>query len=115
MRELTFEDLERQEVLVPFRGKKYVLTEATGDAAIRFRNARMSAGRLTPDGKSVILVNPADVEPLLVSRCLYHADANDSLRLTRDGDPDPNFLVAEARIRTWPPALLTKLYDEVIR
>jgi hypothetical protein len=76
-----FDSNEIIEIPVKYKGLAYTLREADGDAACQYRNAAMRAMRYSEDGKPVGFTNLADVEPLLVSLCLYDAAGN---RVTRD-------------------------------
>lgn len=85
---------------VPYRigGNDYVLKEADGEATCAYRNAVFKATELGPDGTPVRIRNMADVEPLLVSLCLFNEDGR---RI------DQNF------IRKWPNRIQKALYDKV--
>ena len=103
--EMIFESLEP--VTFPFKIKdaktnsfiQYYLREATEDAAVKYRNAAMRAARFT-DGKLSSVEGVADVEPLLVSLCLY--------QITPKGDVP----VQLATIRGWPARIVKPLFEK---
>lgn len=64
-------DEAKTEVPVKFKGKHYVLREASGRAARIYRNASLACIVLGPEGKPATIRNLANVEPLLVSLCLW--------------------------------------------
>lgn len=63
------------EVPVEIKGKKYLLRSATSDAATKWQNKSIATRRYVEDAggglKLFSLVNVADLEPLLVSSCLF--------------------------------------------
>jgi hypothetical protein len=86
-----------------WRGQEYVLRRCNEDAAVRFTNARMRALHFDDD-KLVGLRGGADVEPLLVSMCLFKVHRRE------DGNVawEP---VSEKHLRQfWPPHYVAKLY-----
>jgi len=95
--ELNFDDLTPIEIPVRIQGKNYVLREASGDAACRYRNAVLACAQLTPEGKAVSVRNLADVEPLLVSLCLFD----------EKGNP-----VSVNQVRKWPARVVKALYEK---
>lgn len=94
---LDFNDLSPIEVPVSIDGRSYILREATGDAACRYRNALLACTQLGPEGKPSSVKGMADAEPLLVSLCLFD-DA---------GKP-----VSGPTIRKWPARVLKALFDK---
>lgn len=64
-------DEAKTEVPVKFKSKHYVLREASGKAARIYRNASLACIVLGPEGKPATIRNLANVEPLLVSLCLW--------------------------------------------
>lgn len=65
-----FDEAVPAEVPVTYKNERMFLREASGDAAARYRNAVMKATKLT-DGKVSSIDGMADVEPYLVSLCLW--------------------------------------------
>ncbi|MFA5376327.1 MAG: hypothetical protein WC455_11335 [Dehalococcoidia bacterium] len=90
------DDLTPQTEPVKLSGKDYSLREASGDAATKFANARLSCIKLGPDGKPQTVRGIADVEPLLVSLCLFDESGKN---------------VPEATVRSWPARVQKVLYD----
>ncbi len=64
-------DLEMVEIPVKIGKEDYILREASESAVCKYRNALLKATKLGPDGKLASIDGMADVEPLLVSLCLY--------------------------------------------
>jgi hypothetical protein len=73
---LVFEEDSSGPVVVPviIAGEKFEIREANGDAACHYRNAILDRTTMGPDGRPTAMKNLADVEPILVSLCLYHAE-----------------------------------------
>ena len=94
---LIFNDLTPIEIPVSIEGVEYTLREASGDAACKYRNAMMACMQLA-DGKPVSLRGLADVEPLLVSLCLFVTETNK--------------LVPLHVIKTWPSRVITPLFEK---
>lgn len=93
-------DSELKTIPVRFRGRDYVLREATAEAAARYRNAFFQCGKMV-DGKVVGMEGMADLEHLLVSLCLLE---------TADGQTVPKEEVA-----TWPSRIVKKLFNAAKR
>lgn len=101
--ELNF-DIAPCEVSVTVRDKSgqsrsYLLRETDGMTAQQYRNAVMKGMHFGPDGKPCRLEGIADVEPLLVSRCLFDVDTGKSIPLTV--------------VQGWPSRVLKVLYAKV--
>jgi hypothetical protein len=90
-----FDDITPIEEPWSIGGEEYILRETSGDAAVKYDNARLSRHEYQ-DGKLVRLRDYADLEPLLVSLCLF----------TKDDKPVP-----ESTIRSWPARLQKKLHE----
>lgn len=52
-------------------GVHYTLREASGEARVKYKNAAMNSVTLGEDGKTHRIDGAANVEPLLVSLCLF--------------------------------------------
>lgn len=102
--ELNFDDLAPIEIPVKVGGKAYLLREASGDAACKWRNALLKATRLGPEGKPVSIDGMADTEPLLISLCLFETADNG------DGSRTATKPVSIATIRSWPARVQAKLF-----
>lgn len=75
---IDFDDLKWIEIPVKYKGKKYLLIEANTEAARQFRNAS-SRGLKMQDGKVVGVEGAGDVEPLMISLCLFELyDVNEN-------------------------------------
>ena len=108
---IVFTDLAPLQVPVELGGNKFILTEASGNAAVEWKNAIMLATRME-EGKVVGLGELADSEPLLVSKCLYYADKDGGLPV-RGNQADPSKLVPLNLIRSWPAKVVRKLFQRV--
>jgi len=91
-------DLQPRQIKVEIGDKSYVLKEASEDAAAKYQNALFRSTTLGPDMKPVKVDGLADIEPLLVSLCLYDGEEN---------------LVPLDVIRSWPARIVKKLYQWV--
>ena len=101
-----FSNLAPREVpVVGPDGNRYVLREASADAAIRYRELNLRARRLE-DGKLIGWTGDfVRSDAVLVAHCLHLVDV--------DGKVTP-VTVTEETVRTWPDQVLGKLYDWVI-
>lgn len=93
--ELRFDDITPIERPVVIGNEKYVLRETSGDAAVQYENARIRCHEYQ-GGVLVRVKDPANLEPLLVSLCLFDDG----------GKPVP-----EAKVRGWPSRVQQGLYD----
>ena len=96
--ELHFDSLELSEIPVTIGDKKYVLVEASEDAACQFRNATM-AGTQMRGRKVTKLGTMANAAPGLVSRCLFEDDG-----VGRKAVP-------VATIYRWPARIIKQLFE----
>lgn len=69
--QLNFADVSLAEEHIPIGGKEYVLREASGGAATKYRNAVLACTILGVGGRAQTVKGMASVEPLLVSLCLF--------------------------------------------
>lgn len=92
--ELRFDDITPIEEKVYVGGVEYALRETSGDAAVKYDNARLNCYEYQ-DGKLTKVHDLADLEPLLVSLCLF------------DGGGKK---VPEAVVRNWPARVQKALY-----
>ena len=100
---LDFGELNPAEVDVKIGGREYVLREASGDAACKYRNALLKATKLGPNGKPQSLDGVADSEPLLVSLCLFEK--------YRSGDEIKERPAILPQVRGWPSRVQKTLFD----
>lgn len=98
--ELVIESLEPKCMPVTLAGKKYMLREPSGDAAVRYRNLAAKAAKMV-DGKVVGVDGIADAEPYLVSCCLFE--------VTDRGETP----VSLHTIRSWVGSVQKRLFAEV--
>jgi hypothetical protein len=116
--ELDFADLAPIEVPVKVNGvPKYVLVEASGAAAVAYRNMVSKAAKMV-DGKVTGLDGIADAEPLLVSLCLSPVDdaaykRDGVVRATRANNNDLVTLHV-SRVKAWPYRFQRALFDKVM-
>lgn len=68
---IDYSDILVNEIDVQIGSDKYVLREASGDAARRFRNAQIACYKYDDKGVLKSVEGIADLEPLLVSLCLF--------------------------------------------
>ena len=105
MDELLDFDITPKEVSVRIGGELYVLKEATGDSACKWQNKAVNATKLGPDGKPVAVGNIADIEPYLLSLCLFPVSKAGTVA---------DKAVPEAIIRQWPSHVTSRLYEKVL-
>lgn len=103
--EMNFDDLQPIEIPVKFRNRRFGLREATGDSAVKYRNAMLESTKLGPDGKPVSVKGMANIEPFLVSLCLIEYIAD------KDGK-DRERPVSDTTLRGWPNRVLKPLYEK---
>lgn len=102
---LNFDGFTLVEIPVTILGKKYLIREASGDAACKYRNAVFKSTTMGPDGKPVKIEGLADVQPLLVSLCLYLVGENGEV----------GQLVPLSVVRSWPDRIIRPLFQEIKR
>lgn len=102
LKELDFNDLSVVEIKIPISGESYVLREASGDAACKYRNSMLACTQLGPEGKPSSVRGMADCEPLLVSMCLFKVDEK--------GNMIP---VPIVKVRSWPDRVQKKLAETI--
>jgi hypothetical protein len=99
--ELNFDDLSCVEIPVSIAHQKYVLREASCDAAVAYRNSMINGATFTSEGRPSSLSSFADSEPVLVCRCLFPVDGNG--QVMRDHVP-------ESLVRSWPQKVVRQLF-----
>lgn len=95
LNEMVFNDIVPIEVPVTINRERFILREATEEAAIKFRNACMAGARME-DGKVVGVSNMAETQALLVSLCLF-----------ADDKPVPPSV-----IKRWPSRVVKSLFEK---
>lgn len=83
-------------------GHPYILREATGAVAKQFKNAQMSCTQFSADGKMAGVKGAADLEPLLVSKCLY--------RMMPDGTVGGT--IDQRELEKWPAKVVSRLFEK---
>lgn len=91
-------DITPQEVPVQIGGVPYTLRECSGDAEIKYQNARFRARKTDVEGNTIGFDNLADTEALLVSLCLFDKDGK---------NPKAD------EVRSWPSRIMTDLFNRV--
>ncbi len=99
--EMNFDDITPVEIPVSIAGEKYVLCEATGEAGRQFNNARTRGIKFGVEGKPNSIEGVANVEPLLVSLCLF--------KILAEGMRKP---VSVSVISAWPYRVMKRLFDK---
>ena len=109
--ELNF-DLKPVEVPVKIGEQRYVLREASEEAARQWNNAKLRAARMNADGKTTSIDGLADAEPLLVSLCLCMMDPKTGeTRTDRNLNP---VTVSQATVLSWPARVVKPLYEKAL-
>lgn len=106
-----FKGIELIEVPFRFKGVEYMLREADEDAACKYRNKLTASAKWGPDGKIISMGSNADVQPMLVSMCLF-TKAKVKLRDGQQVERDVN--VDEKEIRKWPTRIIRKIFEKII-
>ena len=98
-------DLTPIEIPVTIDGEEYLLREASGGTACRYRNAVLACITLV-DGKPAKITNQADTEPLLVSLCM--------LQVVRDanGEKKGEKAVPVTTVRQWRSSVQKALFKK---
>lgn len=94
------EDIAFVELPVTIGGEEYVLCEASGETARKYKNRQAEMVTMA-DGKVTKITKPADLEPLLVSLCLK--------KVIEGGNRKS---VSLAVIGEWPAKTVTNLADK---
>lgn len=104
-----------KQILIKFRGKKYLLIEALADTVAEWRNAQMAGIKMQAqdnnDTKIISLGKMADAEMVLVGGCLFIPDDSGAPQLDSNSNLDLRYRVGVARIRHWPQRVIAPLFD----
>lgn len=95
---LDFSNITPVEIPTIIGGENYVLKEATGEVAKLFQNARLNKVKFE-DGKPTSIGNIAEIEPYLVSLCIFKVV---------DGR---HVAVTQKTVESWLYRIQSKLYD----
>lgn len=98
--EIIFDTLQPVEVSVKLGGEQYWLKEASEAAAVAYRNATAAAVKME-DGEVAGLGAVGDVEPILVSYCLWRET------------PEGRKPVPVSVIRGWPAKVVKVLFTRI--
>lgn len=101
------DDDKPAEMPVRYRGKQYVIREASGAAAAAYRNCVFKSTKLGPDGKPERIEGLGDAEAVLVQGCLFEV-----LDRKEGGDPVTG-VVALGFVKGMPNRVLKPLFDWV--
>jgi hypothetical protein len=101
VKDLDFSDLEVIELTIPIFDKVFILREASGDAGTKYKNACLNAMKVTK-GQVAGFNRLADVEPLLISFCLFY----------KNDDGTRGTLVPIDKIRAWPYKVQNALFEK---
>ena len=93
---LVFNDITPIEEPVTVGASKYVLRECSGDAYVKYQNARSDCYEYE-EGKLKKVIDIANLEPLLVSLTLFMEDGKTP--------------VSEVTIRAWPSRVQRAIHD----
>jgi len=100
--DFTGEEFQRKELLITGPdGVDYLLRQASGGAAKRFRNERLARYIVGSDGRIIGMKDTYDLEPLLVHLCLFNLD--------KDGNP--TVPVHQNKIESWGENVVEKLFQ----
>lgn len=103
------ETVVQVQIPVRYQGIDYVLMKASGEAAVRYRNAIVRGTRFSADGSPIGTDGLADAEPILVAHCLFKTDKDGQVLKDRSGCP---IHVTEALVRSWPNEVMRPLFDK---
>jgi hypothetical protein len=105
------------QIPITFNGKRYWLVEAFGDAVAEYRNALMSGAKINTnaDGKpkTMSMGSMADAALILVSKCLFGAADDGTIRTDAFNNVDIRYRVPLSTVRVWPNRVLEPLFDKV--
>lgn len=103
---ILFEDIGFAKVQVQIGGVDYWLEEASGEAAVKYRNAVMGCTQLGNDGKPSRIIGLGETEPMLVSLCLY--------KLVKIGNEEKKQYVSVQTIKGWPAKIQKGLFKRIM-
>lgn len=115
---MDFTDLEPVSRSVKYKEKQYVLREASADAAAKYRNQGLRGARFS-EGKMVGMGDVADLQPYLVSLCLWELvgaakeDSAETVSAAREKNGTVEKPVDLKVIRTWPERMVKEMFNWV--
>lgn len=101
---LEFDSAELIELPVTIGKKKFIAVEADGDTACKYRNRIIENTKLGKDGSPTSIKGIGDLDPFLVSQCLYIADTGGNRTTTR---------VTAEEVRKLPSRIMSKIADAI--
>ena len=104
---IRLDDLEPVSICFDWKGKKYVLREASEDAAAKYRNAVQRSFRMNQEGSVVAMDGNADTQSLLVSLCVFE--------LNPQGSKAPEGPVSVGWVRSLPHKMVKRLFEKAER
>lgn len=104
--EMVFDDISLKEISVRIGTNDYILREATGDVACKYRNAMMRSTKLNAEGQPAYVDGFADIEPLLISMCLF--------QILKEGEATKRIPVSLANVRLLPCRVQKALYAKAV-
>lgn len=108
LEEMMFDNLTPNEVPVRIGTQRYILREASADAARQFRNAA-ATGAIISEGKVQTGERVGDIQPLLVSQCLFKVDEFDeATNAILKVSPVPYQMVLN-----WPDRVVSDLFNAI--
>ncbi|MGL6095056.1 MAG: hypothetical protein ACRC7O_04550 [Fimbriiglobus sp.] len=106
---IDFDDLKPAEVPVKIGGVDYVLREATGGAAVAFRNAMSRNTRVSASGQ-LLGTELSEAEPLVVGMCLMKTGKDGAILLGPTGVPQA---VGTEFVKARPVRVQTVLFERL--
>lgn len=100
---IEFDSPEPIIVPVTYKGKRYVLKEASEAAAVAYRNAQLKGARYDKDGNPIGNVSIAEAEPVLVQHCVFEVYGSD----------DRQRPVLMSQVLDWHPKFVRQLFERV--
>lgn len=98
--DLVFEDISLAEMPVKIGPFNYILRAANGDVAAKYKNMASSLYRVNQDTKETFITGAGDLEPYLVSLCLFKVLGIDQYET-----------VHIAHVKNFPAKTVTKLFN----
>jgi len=119
VQQFDFDNLEVIKFPVKYRGNWYVGIEANGETGQRYHNANFAAVRALREGQAGEDKGLADVELMLVGRCLYTAsqvEPNQGEFFEWGGEPiwlEIDKAVGREVVKSWPVRVIKPLYQKL--
>ncbi len=114
--EFRFDDLAPVAIPVTFRGKHYVLTEASAGDVLAWRIRQYQHARFDAEGNATerSVQDVFESQTFLVSCCLYLADRPGAPPLDAEDNLDRSKRVPLEMVRAWPDRIIDKLLEKVM-